>query len=159
MFEIRKYNSSNLDSVVAIFRSNIPKYFGPSEEPGLHDFLREFPDEYYVLEVEGAIVGAGGIALNSDLDPPTVSLCWGMVRQDHLGTGLGKALTQFRIGLSREKYPGVPMTIGTSQHTEGFYNRFGFVTFKHTPDGNGPGIDICRMRLDVFTANHANVNE
>jgi hypothetical protein len=33
--------------------------------------------------------------LNADIDPQTVSLCWGMVREDHLGTGLGKALTEF----------------------------------------------------------------
>lgn len=151
--KIRPYQTTDLDAVVAIFRSNIPKYFVPSEEPGLHNFLRDFPDDYYVLEVEGEIVGAGGIALNGDLVPSTVSLCWGMVREDHLGTGLGKALTKFRIDLSAEIYPGVPITIGTSQHTEGFYNKLGFVTLEHTPDGYGPGIDICRMRLEPLTAN------
>ena len=144
---IRRYQLADLDAVVAIFRSNIPKYFGPSEELGLHDFLRDYSDDYYVVAVDSEVVGAGGIALNGDLDPPTVSLCWGMVREDHLGTGLGRALTEFRIGLSSEKYPGVPMTIGTSQHTEGFYQKFGFMTVEHTPDGYGPGIDICRMRL------------
>ncbi len=148
MTNIRRYEARDLDDVVAIFRSNIPKYFGPSEEAGLVDFLREFSGEYYVLEVDGEIVGAGGIALNSDLDPPTVSLCWGMVRKDHLGTGLGKALTEFRISLSSERYPGVPMTTDTSQHTEGFYNKFGFATVEHTPDGYGPGIDMCRMSLE-----------
>lgn len=147
---IRKYASNDLEAVVAIFRSNIPKYFGPSEEPGLHDFLRDHSDDYYVLEVDGEIVGAGGIALN-DLDPPTVSLCWGMVREDHLGTGLGKALTKFRIALSRGKYPDVPITIGTSQHTEGFYHKLGFLTVEHTRDGFGPGIDECKMRLDTLT--------
>lgn len=146
---IRLYQPPDLQAVVAIFRSNIPKYFGPSEEPGLHDFLREYSDEYYVVEVDGEVVGSGGIALNGDLDPQTVSLCWGMVREDHLGTGLGKALTEFRIGFSNEKYPGVAMTIGTSQHTEGFYQKFGFVTVEHTPDGFGPGIDNCRMRKDI----------
>jgi predicted GNAT family N-acyltransferase len=153
---IRKYASNDLDAVVAIFRSNIPKYFGPSEEEGLHDFVRDFPDDYYVLELDGKLVGAGGIALNDDLDPPTVSLCWGMVREDHLGTGLGKALTDFRVKLAQEKYAGLAVTIGTSQHTEGFYQKFGFITVEHTPDGYGPGIDICRMRLEPVPANSAN---
>lgn len=152
MMNIRKYAPADLDAVVAIFRSNIPKYFTPEEEPGLHDFLRDFSDDYFVVEVNGELVGAGGIALNGDLDPPTVSLCWGMVRKDHLGTGIGKKLTEFRIKLSQEKYPGVPMTIGTSQHTEGFYHKLGFVTVEHTPDGFGPGIDNCRMRLDPLAA-------
>ena len=145
---IRLYQPADLDSVVAIFRSNIPKYFGPSEESGLHDFLRDYSDDYDVVEVGGEIVGAGGIALNGDLEPPTVSLCWGMVREDHLGTGFGKALTEFRMKLAQEKYPGIALTIGTSQHTEGFYKKFGFITVEHTPDGYGPGIDICKMRRD-----------
>lgn len=145
---IRSYNSEDLDAVVSIFRSNIPKYFGPEEEPGLYNFMDERAEDYYVVEVDGEVVGAGGIALNDDIDPQTVSLCWGMVRQDHLGTGLGKALTEFRIDLARRKHPGLAITIGTSQHTEGFYQKFGFVTVEHKPDGYGVGIDMCRMRLE-----------
>jgi predicted GNAT family N-acyltransferase len=146
---IRPYTPDDLDALVVIFRSNIPKYFTPEEEPGLHEFLDGHAGDYYVLEVGGEVVGAGGIALNGDIDPQTVSLCWGMVREDHLGTGLGKALTEFRIKLGQEKYPGLALTIGTSQHTEGFYQKFGFTTVEHTPDGYGPGIDMCRMRLDA----------
>lgn len=143
---IRIYRPPDIDAVIAIFRSNIPKYFGTGEEPGLRDFLRDSrAEDYYVVEVNGEVVGCGGIALNDDA---TVSLCWGMVREDHLGTGLGKALTQFRINMAAEKFPGLPLVISTSQHTEGFYNKFGFVTFEHTPNGFGPGIDICKMRFD-----------
>lgn len=146
---IRLYKPEDLDGVVGIFRSNIPKYFTPAEEAGLYEFLAtESSLAYYVVEIEGEVVGSGGIAYN-DIDPPTVSLCWGMVRADHLGTGLGKKLTEFRISLAREKYAGLPLTIGTSQHTEGFYEKFGFRTIEHTPDGFGPGIDNCRMRLEI----------
>ncbi|MEQ1763208.1 MAG: GNAT family N-acetyltransferase [Pyrinomonadaceae bacterium] len=147
--ETRRYTAKDLDSVVAIFRSNIPKYFGPSEEPGLLEFLAAMrAEDYYVIEIDGEIVGAGGIALNED---DTVSLCWGMVREDHLGTGLGKKLTEFRIKAAREKFGDRAMVTSTSQHTEGFYNKFGFRTVEHTPNGFGPGIDICKMRLDVLS--------
>lgn len=145
---IRPYDPGDLESVVAVFRSNIPKYFGPGEEQGLRDFLfNERRGHYYVIEVEGEVVGCGGTALN-DTEPPTVSLCWGMVREDHLGTGLGKKLTEFRIDLAGEKFGRVPITVSTSQHTKGFYEKFGFRTTEHTPNGFGPGIDICKMRLD-----------
>lgn len=146
---IRRYTQNDLEAVVAVFRSNIPKYFTSEEEPGLRDYVRDFPDDYFVLELDGDVVGAGGIGLNNDIDPPTVSLCWGMVRADHLGTGLGRKLTEFRIGLSREKHPGAAITIDTSQHTEGFYHKLGFVTLDHKIDGYGPGIDKCEMRLDT----------
>ena len=145
---LRPYEPRDLDAVVEIFRSNIPKYFGHAEEPGLHEFLKtERAENYYVLEVDGDVIGAGGIAFN-DIDSPTVSLCWGMVREDFLGTGLGKVLTRFRIELARDKYPGLPITIGTSQHTRGFYEKFGFRLVENTPNGFGPGIDNCRMRLE-----------
>lgn len=149
---IRPYNKSDLESVLAVFRSNIPKYFGPSEELELQDFLDEQPEHYYVIEVDGEVVGAGGIGLNDD---DTVSLCWGMVHREHLGTGLGKLLTEFRIERSREVFGMKPMVTSTSQHTEGFYKKFGFVTVEHTPDGFAPGIDICKMRLDCMPAKHA----
>ncbi|HSI88040.1 MAG TPA: GNAT family N-acetyltransferase [Pyrinomonadaceae bacterium] len=142
---IRQYQPADLEPVIAIFRSNIPKYFGPEEEAGLRKFLRDFSDLYYILEKAGEAVGAGGIALNSNAE--TVSLCWGMVRSDHLGTGLGKELTEFRIRQSRDRFGNLPLVISTSQHTRGFYEKFGFELTEHTPDGFGPGIDICKMRL------------
>lgn len=144
--EIRLYAADDLEAVVAIFRSNIPKYFGPGEEPGLRTFLAdERSGDYFVCDSDGKIVGSGGIALNDD---GTVSLCWGMVHNDHIGTGLGKEMTSYRIKKAREKWPTAPLVTSTSQHTEGFYKKFGFVTVEHTPDGFGPGIDICKMRLD-----------
>jgi N-acetylglutamate synthase-like GNAT family acetyltransferase len=142
---IRQYQPRDVNDVIDIFRSNIPKYFGPGEEPGLLDFLAKLPDDYFVAELDGEVIGAGGIALN---DNNTVSLCWGMVRADHLGTGRGRLLTEFRIAKAREKYGSLPLFISTSQHTRGFYERFGFRITKHVPNGFGPGIDICEMQLD-----------
>jgi len=38
--------------------------------------------------------------------------------------------------------PGVEQVrFDTSQHTQGFYRRFGFVVEGITPDGYGPGLD------------------
>ncbi len=142
---IRTYEPADLEKVVEVFRSNIPKYFGPDEEPGLREFLADQAENYCVVEIDSEVVGAGGIGLNED---DTVSLCWGMVHKDRLGTGLGKLLTEYRIERSREIFGSKPMVTSTSQHTEGFYKKFGFLTVEYTPDGFGPGIDICKMRLE-----------
>ena len=144
--KLRPYTPNDLPAVIEIFRSNIPKYFGPAEEPGLLDFLSDFrAGDYYVIEAHGDLVGAGGIALNDD---QTVSLCWGMIRSDFLGKGLGRKLTEFRIEQAVGKHGLLPLVISTSQHTQAFYEKFGFHLISHTPDGFGPGIDICKMRLD-----------
>ena len=143
---LRPYTPDDLESVVSIFRSNIPKYFGTSEEAGLREFLSDPRSEhYYVAELDADVIGAGGIALNED---NTVSLCWGMIRADHLGRGLGRELTQFRLEAAHRKFPNLPLVVSTSQHTQGFYERFGFRLTEHTPDGFGPGLDTCKMRLD-----------
>lgn len=145
--QIRPFSQDDLGAVVEVFRSNIPKYFGPSEELGLLEFLAtDHVEHYSVIEINGEVVGAGGIGLNDD---DTVSLCWGMVHSDHIGTGLGKLLTEYRIELSHEVFGNKAMVTSTSQLTEGFYNRFGFVTIEHTPDGFDPGIDICKMRKET----------
>jgi [ribosomal protein S18]-alanine N-acetyltransferase len=142
---MRAFRADDLDSVAAILRSNIPKYFREYEEKELRDYLAETADDYYVLEFGGEIVGAGGIGLNED---QTVSLCWGMIRSDHLGTGLGKQLTEFRLEKAGEKFPGLPLVISTSQHTRGFYEKYGFRVTEHTPDKFAPGIDECKMRKE-----------
>lgn len=143
---LRPYATADLDPILQIFRSNIPKYFGPDEEPGLRKFLEDIRGvDYFVGEVDGVVIAAGGFALN---DEGTVSLCWGMVRSDHLGTGLGRTLTEFRIEAARRKFGDRPLVISTSQHTRGFYEKFGFYLVDHQPDGFGPGIDSCKMRLD-----------
>ena len=143
---LRPYDAADLDSVIEIFRSNIPKYFGPDEESGLRNFLADTRSvDYFVGEIEDDVIAAGGIALNAE---DTVSLCWGMIRSDYLGTGLGRKLTEFRIEAARKKFGDRPLVISTSQHTRGFYEKFGFHLIHHQPDGFGPGIDICKMRLD-----------
>lgn len=143
---IRQYTENDAENVIAIFRSNIPKYFSREEESGLRKFLADARSaEYFVLENDGEIVGAGGVALNED---ETVSLCWGMIRHDFIGKGLGKRLTEYRIKQSREKFGDLPLVISTSQHTQGFYEKFGFRLTERTPDGFAPGIDDCKMRLE-----------
>lgn len=144
---IREYRPSDLEGVIRVFRSNIPKYFGQEEESGLRSYLGEFPHDYFIVDIGNQIVGSGGFALNRD--EQTVSLCWGMIRSDHLGTGLGKKLTEYRIVRIGERYPETPIVISTSQHTQGFYEKFGFVLTRHQPSGFGPGIDICEMRKAV----------
>ena len=144
--EIRAYRIDDLEAVIAIFRSNIPKYFTPEEEPGLRAFLSDLRAvDYEVVETGGEIVGAGGIGMNDD---GTVSLCWGMIRHERLGNGLGKRLTLHRMERANEKFPGRALMISTSQHTSGFYEKLGFRLTEHVLDGYGPGIDTCRMRLE-----------
>ena len=100
-----------------------------------------------MIEQDGRIVGCGGHAVEADR--VSVALCWGMVDNGLHGQGLGRVLTEARIAAARAT-PGVGrVKLNTSQHTQGFYARFGFETEKVTPDGYAPGIDRWDMVLTL----------
>ncbi|MBX3293144.1 MAG: hypothetical protein KF881_09680 [Acidobacteria bacterium] len=46
MMNFRRFKASDTDAVVAIFRSNIPKYFVESEESELREFLAVGVENY-----------------------------------------------------------------------------------------------------------------
>ena len=116
------------------------------------EVVRELPGPYLVLtDAGGAIVGCGGYAIDQD-EPGRADLCWGMVRQEKHRRGYGRTLVHARIDAAKRDPAVRVIALDTSQHTTGFYERFGFRVTKVEPDGYGPGLDRCEMRLEL---NHA----
>ena len=95
----------------------------------------------------GAIVGCGGYAYSGE--DGTADLCWGMVRRELHGTGLGRRLTELRIERSREDPRVKAIALRTSQHTAGFYERLGFQVLRVTEDAYAPGLHRYDMRLHL----------
>ena len=132
------------ETCLAIFDSNLGKYFAPNEREDYSDWLAKMPIEgspYFVVLHDNSVVGAGGVAL----DEGKACLTWGMVHRDRHGQGIGKYLTQKRLNVISELYPNTATHIDTSQHTEGFYESQGFRTRLYQPSGFGPGIDKVEM--------------
>lgn len=143
----RSYCVSDRDACLALFDGNVPRFFHADERAQFADFLdtRAGDWSYGVLLFHGSIVACGGHAVIDD--GTTADLCWGMVDRARHGTGLGTRLTAARIAAARAR-PGVRrVRLDTSQHTAGFYRRFGFVTDAVIPDGYGPGLDRHQMTL------------
>jgi ribosomal protein S18 acetylase RimI-like enzyme len=143
----RPYVAADRAACLALFDSNAPRFFDPSERAGFEQFLDEMRWPYQVIEREGRVVACGGHAVEPD--GRTVSLCWGMVEQGLHGQGLGRRLTEARLAAARAE-PGVTaVRLDTGQHTTGFYERFGFVIERVVSDGYAPGSDRFDMRLDL----------
>jgi GNAT superfamily N-acetyltransferase len=148
---IRSYAPADEAAVLALFRSNLAPYFVPVEEADLRAFLRgEIATDglpYFVAELPGwpGLVAAGGYARNQLY----AVLTWGMVERRLHGRGLGRTFTAYRIQQCRRAYPGTPIEISTSQHTEGFYARLGFRTLRVAPDKFAPGLHEVHMLLDA----------
>lgn len=138
------YHTALLPDVIAVFRSNMPVYFFDYEEVQLRDQLAQRQFDYYVMRLNGEPIGAGGQALNAD---DTVSLCWGMVHANYHKLHYGEALLKFRLEKIHEKWPGKPIVNVTSQHTTGFFEKYGFKVLSVKENGFGPGLHACKMEL------------
>lgn len=70
-------------------------------------------------------------------------------RQGLSWTGTGTSLTLARLELARAIPDIAELIMDTSQHTHGFYEKFGFTVTKVTPDGFAPGLDRWDMTLGL----------
>ena len=145
---VRDFRDDDVGGCLAVFDSNVPRYFTVPERDGFIGFLTSLPGPYLVLEEPpGTIVACGGIAI--DAASGRADLCWGMVRGELHGSGLGRRLTEARLSRALSDPRVRFVALNTSQLTTGFYERFGFVTTEVIPDGYAPGLDRCEMRMVV----------
>jgi GNAT superfamily N-acetyltransferase len=150
---VRAYTPADRDACLAVFDGNVPHYFAAHERAEFAAFLDALPGPYLVIE-DGAdgVIACGGWAAN----PSTrdADLCWGMVRHDRHGTGVGRRLLDERLARMHDDPTSravESVAIKTSQHTRGFYERRGFRAERVIADGFAPGIDRCDMRLELPT--------
>jgi predicted N-acetyltransferase YhbS len=145
---LRAFQDSDIGACLSLFDSNVPTFFAPQERAEFDQFLRELPSvaDFFVIELgQGEIAACGGLEYVAERG--IACLCWGMVRRDLHGRGLGKLLTQHRLDAARRKSEITRVAIDTSQHTAPFYEKFGFAIRTVSPDGYGPGLDRHDMEL------------
>jgi predicted N-acetyltransferase YhbS len=154
---IRAYTSADVSACLKLFDSNCPPFFDAAERADYAQFLQDPADrgEYFVLEAarepDSEVVACGGIWVKEAGEGGLIygGLSWGMVRADLHGQGLGGQLTDFRLNLLRGRSGVREVQIETSQHTEGYYARHGFVTVQRRSDGFAPGLDEIKMTLKL----------
>ena len=149
---LRLYRRDDCVRCLSLFWSNAPTFFQGIEVDAYMTFLDDRPGPYVILEDEDEkVVACGGYAL--DTDAGTADLCWGLVRNDAHGRGLGRALLLARLDAIAQAVPEAVVHLNTSQHTRGFYEREGFTVVHTEADGYAPGLDRIEMarRLDEAT--------
>jgi len=145
---IREYQPTDRAGCLAVFDSNVGGSFLPSERPDFAAHLDALPGPYLVIEDDGVIIACGGYAPNIE-SPDTADLCWGMVRRDLQGSGLGLRLIEARLERIRQDKTFTYVLLKTSQETAGFYERFGFATEQVIQNGIADGLHRHDMKLTV----------
>jgi ribosomal protein S18 acetylase RimI-like enzyme len=149
--EVRLYGPADRGECLRLFDGNVPAFFAAGERAAFEAFLDQAAQQcaYRAVLRDGRIVACGGHALEPD--GRTVSLCWGMVDPGLQRTGIGTALTLARLEAARSLPGTARIRLDTSQHTQGFYARFGFEAEAVTQDGYAPGLDRWEMILNLRT--------
>ena len=141
----RPYQPSDREACLALFESNVPRFFHAGERQDFIEFLDAAESAYVVVTEGDAVVGSGGFTLSDN--GQVANLCWGMVRRDHHGQGLGALLLNARLQAIAANTSACFVRLATSQHTEGFYRRHGFQIQSVEKDGFALGLDEVEMRL------------
>ena len=140
---IRAHEPEDRPRLLTLLRLNTPEYFSPEEELDLIDYLDHFADNYYVLEIDGEILGCGGFNLSEDGETGKIS--WDIFHPDSQGKGLGTALTKFRIEKIKEIESVKILSVRTSQMAYKFYEKFGLELREVVKDYWEIGFDLYRL--------------
>lgn len=142
---IREYNKDDYKDVISIFKSNQAQFFIPSDLDDFSSFLKDGPGYFYIGSIGADIIACGGFWFPSETQ---ASLTWGMVHNTHHKCGLGSKMLDYRI--EQIKAHGAKEVIcSTSQLTETFFIKHGFVKQSQAANGYGPGIDEVILTLSI----------
>lgn len=148
---LRSYAPADRAACLAIFDGNTPRYFGVRERDEFAAFLDAPTCTYFVVVLDGSVVACGGYYVNSERRE--AGLCWGMVEIARQRTGIGRFLLLSRLVMLCDTAVADVVRLDTSQHSQGFFERLGFVADSVTRDGFGAGIDRVAMHL-ILTRGH-----
>lgn len=144
---IRPYTNADKEQVVAIMQLNVPRYFDEAEVEDFIQYLDNFRESYFVVELEYKIVGSGGI--NYFPESGMARISWDIIDPDYQGKGFGKELLQQRISEIKNNQAIHLVQVRTTQLVYGFYEKMGFTLEKTEKDFWAKGFDLYQMILPV----------
>jgi N-acetylglutamate synthase-like GNAT family acetyltransferase len=145
---IRAFKNTDTNAVLELFDQNVPAYFNISERTDLNYYLENEVEDYFVLDLNGLILGCGGI--NYRLNEEKAFISWDIIHPDHHGKGFGRMLTEYRLTLIKQRAHISKIIVRTSQFTSKFYEKMGFELIETQKDFWAPGIDLYYMQISLI---------
>lgn len=145
--EIRPFLKKDQLAVLQLLQSNIPAFFDESEENDFLDYLENSIEDYFVIELDGEIIGSGGI--NYCLEERKARISWDVIKASSHGLGIGTKLTEFRIDQLRSNSEVECIEVRTSQLAFEFYKKLGFQLISIEKDYWAKGFDLYLMSQSI----------
>ena len=143
--KIRPYSKNDKVLVIELLRSNTPDFFDSAEEEDLNEYLDKEVEDYFIVEENREIVGAGGI--NYFPQEKTACISWDIIKPNSQGKGIGKKLIEHRIKHLNENNEIDLIVVRTSQLVFKFYEKMGFKLVKVEKDFWAKNFDLYQMEL------------
>jgi N-acetylglutamate synthase-like GNAT family acetyltransferase len=140
---IREYKNSDKEAVLGLLRSNTPVYFSAEEESDLVHYLENEIEHYFVLEINGQVIGSGGFNFSGDKTRGKIS--WDMLHPDFHGKSFGSMLLNYRIEKLQEFKEVQKIIVRTSQLAYLFYEKRGFRLLETVEDHWAKGFHLYLM--------------
>jgi predicted GNAT family N-acyltransferase len=145
--KVLPYKEEYRSVCIEIFKTNIGPFFAEDELEEFEGFLDNHvgSTKYFVVFSDDEIIGCGGFYLKEGV----VRLREGMIKKQNHKTGAGLLLLEYRLNMVREEYPDKKIAIDTTQNTEGFFKKYGFVTTNVVRDFYAIGLDKVSMEYSA----------
>ena len=143
---IREYLPVDKVAVLNLIKLNTPAFFAEEEMEDLSTYLDKEVELYYVLLVDGKIVGCGGINFAENKTIGRIS--WDMIHPAFQGKSLSKKLLKHRLEVLRSIPTVQKITVRTSQVAYKFYEKQGFVLNEIKKNYWAEGFDMYNMAYE-----------
>lgn len=147
MLQIRKYVSTDQSTLIKLLRQNTPKYFAPDEEEDFITYLDSEVEDYFVIEYDNHVIGAGGINYKSNGTVGLIS--WDIISSQFQGMGVGSVLLSHRLDILQSKSKINQIIVRTTQHVYPFYEKHGFELVETSKDYWAIGFDLYHMEINI----------
>ncbi|GAB2539011.1 GNAT family N-acetyltransferase [Rufibacter soli] len=132
-------------SVIALLKLNTPDFFDPSEQKDLEEYLENKIEDYFVVEENSEIIGAGGI--NYFPNEKIARISWDVINPSFQGKGIGRRLIEHRINHLKRNKDVELIVVRTSQLVYKFYEKMGFKLIKVEKNFWAKNFDLYQMEL------------
>jgi ribosomal-protein-alanine N-acetyltransferase len=140
---IRPYTAKDKEVLAKLLALNVPEFFHESEKADYLNYLEHELEDYFVVEENDEIIGAGGI--NYFPEKRTARIAWDIVKPEAQGKGIGRQLTEYRLHHLSKNQSVDRILVRTSQLAYRFYEKFGFTVARVEKDFWAEGFHLYEM--------------